>query len=164
MARKKMRTNVLDPEQLLSFRRSSSPAVDDVFKKQIKIINEHLKRHEDLMFSDVHWDVERNTGIYSGSLAKEAKELAQCVANLGSLFLRIQKEAKVAASQLTFEEKCETIADFIRTLGNQQAVRFLERVYPAIYEVEQRTSKARIQRAEQNAKESARAGDESSED
>ena len=132
------RSRLLDPEQLRKFRTESSPQVEKVFQRQMKITQEMIKRLEERMFSDDFWDTDKKTGLFNSELARHVKDLGQVLANLGSLYLRIQKEAKAAADMMTFDDKIDAIKSFTEEMGRIQAMTFLTKIYPVIHELEQK--------------------------
>lgn len=130
----------LDTPQLIEFRRRGVPPMTKIFNKQMKMLQEDQRRVEEVQFSDKFWDKKRNTGVYSSSVSKSIRDIGQLLVQLGTLYLRIQKEAKAHADSMSFEEKIQTVADFANDLGKAQAAKFLTMMWPVIHELEKKTS------------------------
>lgn len=141
-----------------SYTRQSGPKIEATFQRMLKLLDEHIKRHEIASFMPELWNEEHNQPKYSPKLAKEAKELAQSLAGLGSLFLRIQKEQRAAADLMTLDEKIDAIEALSEELGKLQSRKFLARLYEIARKLEKRhlgpyhTSKAESKQLVEDAR------------
>jgi hypothetical protein len=82
------------------------------------------------------YDTIKRQGIWNRQMAISAKELGQVVSSVGQLWLKIQKEAKTAADQLTFNEKCEQIVNFVGEMGKNQKLAFNRIMKETLYELD----------------------------
>jgi hypothetical protein len=87
-------------EKALRNYRKQAPRVVDTFKVMLRVLKEHLRRHEEAMFTE---DFES----FNPKLSAEANKLALSIKNLGEMYLKIEAAAKKEAELLTFEEELE---------------------------------------------------------
>jgi hypothetical protein len=130
------RSKEQDPKQLLRFRKSSVPKVGDMLEKSMKLVHNQIQRLEHEMFTDENWDTKTDRGKLSSQITTHLLRLGTLAKGLGEMYMKVQKTAKENADMMTFDEKIEACADFLLGLGKLQRRYALQKLYPAITEIE----------------------------
>ena len=126
------------PLSLRKYKRENVPKTEEVLQRNMKLLHEHLKRHEAAIFSPELYNKEYDRYNYSSQLARECKELSTAASNLGNMYLRIQKEGRHAADLMSLDEKLAAIVAFSEELGKMQARKFMKVMYETLHALEGR--------------------------
>lgn len=119
--------------------------LEDTFKHAHQMIDEQIRRLEVEMFT------EKNVGKYIPHLSKQSQELAKTLHSLGTMYLRIQNEAKKSAELMSFDEQMDAFADWIEfELGPKHQ----KSIFKRVDEVEFRVLKAERERKQAKRDES----------
>ena len=94
-----------------------TPKLETVLKKGLRILNEHMARHEDLMFTPGPDGV---LPKWNGNLAKAGEDLCKSANAISGMYLKIQSNNKQMAEMMSVEEKVEAFLNWAKALGRSQ--------------------------------------------
>lgn len=114
--------------------RKQKPKLTDTFNKMVRILNEHIMRHEERMYKG------GEKLEYDPRLATDATKLASSLKNVGDMYLKIQAAAKAEAELLTFEEELEGFLLWLEhDLGRNHQMTALRKLMEVQYRIEKKS-------------------------
>jgi len=119
------------PELALSkFHRRTRPVIEESFNNLHKIVTEHMLRHRAELFT------EENNGKLNHKLTAQLDRLGALIIQLGNMYIKVQKEAKAAAGNLTTEERIAAVVRWIEGSGRNTKVAIARAIGPVLYDIE----------------------------
>lgn len=94
-----------------------TPKLTETLKKGLRILNEHMQRHEDLMYSD---EVRAKDFVFDPQMAKQGEDLVKAANSLAQMYLKIQADQRQMAEMMSIEEKIEAFLEWAQSLGRNQ--------------------------------------------
>lgn len=97
--------------------RSRRPKIEETFNRGLRLLDEHIKRHEKAMFEGASED---NPPEWNARLAKQGEDLTKSLNALGQMYLKIQQVNAKMADSMSVEEQIEAFLNWAKTLGRNQ--------------------------------------------
>lgn len=98
--------------------RTKTPKLEETFKRGLRLLDEHIKRHERAMFPD---DCDKNNlPVWNPRLAKAGEDLVKSLNSLGQMYLKIQQVNEKMAESMSVEEQIEAFLEWASHLGRNQ--------------------------------------------
>jgi len=95
----------------------ATPKIETVLKKSLRVLNEHLTRHEAKMYE---LPDDGSVHQFDPRLAKQGEDLVKAANSLGQMYLKIQASQKQMAEMMSIEEKIDAFLEWANNLGRNQ--------------------------------------------
>lgn len=104
--------------------------LESLFNQTVKIMQEHLKRHERRMFAGLAAKASEpnKEAFYDPDLAKDAGNLARIISKLVELQIKLTNMERKEEKNLTDEQQFQLAVEYVKSLAPDLRVKFLEEV------------------------------------
>jgi len=94
--------------------RRNRPKLEQTFLRGLRLLDEHIKRHERAMFDG---STEETPPEWNARLAKQGEDLVKSLNSIGQMYLKIQQVNEKMAESMSVEEQVEAFLNWAKALG-----------------------------------------------
>lgn len=114
--------------------RKNRPKLEKTFQRGLRLLDEHIRRHERQMFAGA---TEDDPPGWNARLAKQGEDLVKSLNSLGQMYLKIQQVNEKMAESMSVEEQVDAFLTWAKELGRNNWLALLRGFRDIEYEREE---------------------------